>query len=86
MNTLVQSQVFFFISSVGFIILSILIAVFLYYLINAVKIFHRIMGKLEKDIENIGDTTTEILEDLRDSSLFRFFIKNSKRKRKAREE
>lgn len=81
-----QSQVFFFISSVGFVILSILVAVLMYYLIRAAKTFERIMAKLERDIENIGDATAEMLDDLRESSLFRFFVKRVKKKKKAKDE
>jgi hypothetical protein len=40
------------------------------------------LGKVEKDVDDIGDTTKEMLEDLRDSTLFSFFLKKKKRKQK----
>jgi hypothetical protein len=82
MDTLLQSQVFFFISSIGFVLLWILAAVFLYYLIRATKAFSRIMDKIEKDISNIGDTTREMLEDVRDNIIFKFLFGKKRKSRK----
>jgi len=82
MNTLINSQVFFFISSVGFVTLWILVAIFLYHLIKVTKIFSRIMDKAEKDINEIGDTTKEMLEDLRDNRFFSFILGKKKKHHK----
>jgi uncharacterized protein YoxC len=84
MSALMQSQIFFFISSVGFVVLWIATAVALFYLIRAIKTFSRIINKLEKDIENIGDTTEELLGDIRDSSIFQFFFRGKKKRSKAK--
>lgn len=80
MDTLLQTQVFFFISSVGFVFLWVLLAIFLYYLIRVTRTFSRIISKVEKDVESVGDTTKEILEDVRDSTLFNFLLGKKKRK------
>jgi uncharacterized protein YoxC len=81
MDTLLQSQVFFFISSVGFVFLWILVAIFLYYLIRATSAFSRIMEKVEKDIGAMGDTTKEMLDDLRDNIIFKFLFGKKKKSR-----
>lgn len=78
MNQLLQSQIFFFISSIGFIILGILAAILLFYLIRATNTFSRLVEKVEKDIDKIGDTTKEMVEDMKDSMLFRFLFKKKK--------
>jgi hypothetical protein len=83
MDTFIQSQVFFFISSVGFVMLWILGAIFLYYLICVTKTFHGILKKVEKDIDHIGDTTKEMLEEVRDSAVFSFIFKKKRNKTKA---
>lgn len=83
MDAIAQSQVFFFISSVGFVVLWILTAVFLVYLIRATNTFSKIMSKVEKDIDNIGDTTKEMLEDVRDSVIFNFLFRRKKKRRKS---
>jgi uncharacterized protein YoxC len=75
-----QSQVFFFISSIGFIILGILSAIILAYIWHALYLFSKILKKMEKDINSMGDITKEMLEDIRDSSVFQFLFKGKKRK------
>lgn len=82
MNGILESQVFFFISSVGFIMLWILAVIFLVYLNRAMKTLSRIIDKAEKDIDSIGDTTQELLDDVRESAVFGFLFKK-KRKRKS---
>jgi amino acid permease len=82
MDTLLQSQVFFFISSVGFVLLWVLTATFLFYLIRATRAFSRIMEKIENNINNIGDMTKEMLGDLRDNAIFRFLFGKKKKSRK----
>ena len=79
MNTLLQSQIFFFISSVGFVVLWIFVAIFLFYLIRTTKTLSKIMNKVEKDIESVGDTTKEILEEIKDSTIFNFLFKKKKK-------
>jgi len=80
MDTLLQSQIFFFISSIGFIILWVVVAICLIYLIRATAIFSRIMEKIEKDIDNIGDTTAEVLDDMRESAIFQFLFRRKKKR------
>lgn len=75
-------KVFFLISSVGFVILSILLAIFLFHLIRGMNTFNRIMEKMEKDIDKIGDTTKDIIEDVRDSVIFNFLFRKKKKRSK----
>jgi len=79
MDTLLKADVFFFISSVGFLMLWILTIIFLFYLIRATNTFSRIMDKVEKDIDNIGDTTREMLEDVRESVIYNFLFRKKKK-------
>jgi uncharacterized protein YoxC len=82
MNTLLQTQVFFFISSIGFVTLWILVAIFLIYLIRVTKTLSKIVNKVEKDIDKIGDTTKEMVEDMRDSVIFNFLFRKKRKHRK----
>jgi len=77
-----QSQVFFFISSVGFIILGILTAIVLVYILGAVSTVSRILKKAEKDIDFVGDITKRIVDDIRGSYVFQFLFKSKKGVRK----
>lgn len=81
MTDIIQSQIFFFISSVGFIVLGILAVIVLIYILRALNSFSNILKKAEKDINSVGDTTKEMLEEIQDSNVFQFLFKR-KRKRK----
>ena len=85
MNALLQSQIFFFISSIGFVTLWILVAILLFYLIRVSRTLSRIINKAEDDINKIGDTTKEILAEIKENNLFKFlaqFFKKKKRSKK----
>ncbi len=79
-----NSEVFFIISSVGFVTLWILIAIVLAYILRAVHTFSRIITRVERDINTIGDTTKELLEDMQTSSVYKFLF--GRRKQKAKKE
>jgi uncharacterized protein YoxC len=82
MTTIMQSQIFFFISSVGFIILGILVGVVLIYLLRAINLFSKTLEKLEKNIDSVGDITKEMLEEIEDSNVFRFLFKKKRKHKK----
>lgn len=75
-------QIFFFISSVGFVVLAVLISLVLIYFISILHSFSRILKVVEKDISSIGDTTKDMLEDVRDSTVFRLLFGKKKKKTK----
>jgi hypothetical protein len=82
MNIITQSDVFFFISSVGFVSLWVLLAIFLIYLIKISRKFSRIIDKVEQDIGDISDTTKDMFLDIRESAFFNFLFGAKKRGRK----
>ncbi|MCR4325603.1 MAG: hypothetical protein NUV59_02240 [Patescibacteria group bacterium] len=79
MTAVLQSQVFFFISSVGFVILGVLAVLISIAILRALNSFSSILKRAEKDIDSVGDTSREILEDIRDSSVFRLFFQKRRR-------
>ncbi len=81
-----QSQIFFFISSVGFVVLGVLAGILLFYLIRASRTFARIIDQAEKDINTIGDMTKEMLSEIKENSLFQFLAKFFKKKRKSKKD
>ncbi len=80
MNTLPYSEIFFFISSIGFMVTGVLVMIFLYYFISAMDSFSRIMKKIEKGVDTVGDTTKELLEDVRESTIWRMFFGKKRKK------
>lgn len=82
MDPLMQIQVFFFISSVGFITLWIFLAFILFYLLRITYSFSKIMDKIEDSIDTIGDTTKELLDEFKDSILIKLLNLFLKKKKK----
>lgn len=82
MNTLVPSELFFFISSVGFVMLWILIAILLIYLIRIMHVFSRIIGRIEKDTKQVGEITKDMLSDIQDNTVYKFIFGKKKKGRK----
>ena len=82
MTDILQSQIFFFISSVGFVILFLLLAILFAYAIRTFYTVDRILRRLEKNVGVIGDGAEEMLEDVRESTVYRLLLGGrSKRKR-----
>lgn len=79
MDIFQQSQTFFLISSIGFAIIGILVIILLFYLIGSIVIFYKIVKKLEKNIDKIGDTAKSLLEDVRYSTVLNFLFKKKKK-------
>jgi len=82
MDNFSQMQTFFFISSVGFAIVAILVAVVLFYLIRSLKTFDRILSKMEDGVDNLGDTAKDMIDDVRDSIVYSFLFGRKRRRRK----
>jgi hypothetical protein len=85
MNSTSASEIFFIISSVGFVILWILAAIILFYIVRGIHAFSRILDKIEGNIDKIGDTTKEAIEDMRDSAVFNFIFRKRRKRIKKRE-
>ncbi len=81
MDSFSQMQIFFLISSVGFVIVFIFVSIFLFYLITTIYSLRRIIFKIEKGIDRIGDTTKDLLEDMRDNIIFKFIFGRKKRRK-----
>lgn len=79
METLQNANTFFLISSIGFVVLFVLLVTLGVYLIRVVATVARITEKVEKDIDTIGDTAREFVLDLQHSSLFSLLFRKRKK-------
>jgi hypothetical protein len=79
METVAASDVFFMISSVGFIVLFIVLAILLYYLIKAVRAFRELTEKIERNIDSVGYAGRELIDEMRHSAAFRLLFRPGRR-------
>jgi hypothetical protein len=85
MNSIPHADIFFFVATIGFIVIFALFAVALMYLISLFKSILKITKIIEKDIETIGDTTKEFIMQLWDNPIFSWLFASKKKKRKSLE-
>ena len=79
MNSIAHADTFFLISSIGFIVIFILIVIALIYLIVIFKSINRISRKIEKDIDSIGDTAKDFVMQLWESRIFSWIFGKTKK-------
>jgi uncharacterized membrane protein len=80
MNTLLHADIFFFIATIGFVVIFILVMIALIYLILLFKTIHRISLKIEKDIDTIGDTAKNFIMQLWESTIFSWLFGKKRKK------
>jgi len=79
MNNVIHADIFFFISSIGFVVCFILFIIIAVYLIAIFRNVAAITKKVERDVETIGDTAKELVLDLQNSSLFSLLFRKRKK-------
>jgi hypothetical protein len=84
MESLVQADIFFFITSIAVIICTIVFIVTGYYVIKTMKNISRISESLKNTVESAESELADISNHVRDSALFTFiFGKRKKSKKKS---
>ena len=82
METLPHANTFFLISSIGFVIVFILIAIALIYLISVFKRVNGLAKHVEENAESISEDAREFILDIRNSPVLKFLF-GRKRARKS---
>ena len=80
MNEIMKSEWFFFISSIGFIVIGLLLSIIMIYVIRALHAFTSLLEKMETEVQNLGTTAQELLEDFQDSFIYRMIFKPRRRR------
>jgi uncharacterized protein YoxC len=81
METILKSEIFFFIASVSVCILTVVFLIALVYLIKILKDIEKMTKKLKKTISNAEESLSEIGERVTDSPLFNFVFGKKKNKK-----
>ncbi|MCR4334151.1 MAG: hypothetical protein NUV47_00230 [Patescibacteria group bacterium] len=81
MESLIKLDIFFFISSVATVILTILVSIILFYFIKAGKNLYLLSEELKNDFKGSEAFVVELKERLEDNIVFRLFFPPSRKKR-----
>ena len=79
METLLKADIFFFISTLGTVVTTAMIAVLLFYLIKAGKGLNNLLEMLQNNLGAGEEYLTDLRERLEDNVIFRFFFPPLKR-------
>jgi len=82
MDTLVKADIFFFISSIATVILTILLAVLLYYLIKAARNLHKLSEVLKEGYKDSEDFVLDLKDRLENNLIFKLFFPLSRSRRR----
>jgi uncharacterized membrane-anchored protein YhcB (DUF1043 family) len=65
MDTIIQSDIFFFISSIGFVIVIIMAVVIGILLIKTIRDIKKVINKIDNEVENIIDDVEEFRSEVK---------------------
>ncbi len=78
METLIKTDIFFFVTTISVIILTIFLIICFYYFARILKNFKDISVLLKKGVNNASKNIDDIGKQVSDSSLFRFIFGKKK--------
>lgn len=85
METLIKADIFFFISSIASVVLTILLSIVLFYFIKAGKNLYQISEKLQDHFKESEEFVLDLKERLEDNMIFRLFFPSARGRKRARE-
>lgn len=80
MTSFAHADIFFFISSIGFVVFIIGGVILLVFCIRAVSSVNSILEKIDSNVDSIGDATKDLIDDLRHNVIFRMLFGPKKKK------
>lgn len=81
MESILKSEIFFFISSISVILITIIFVIVGFYLIKIMRNFSHISERLKETVDGAASSLEEVGDNIKESSIFRFFF-GKKRKNK----
>lgn len=79
MNSLIHADIFFFIVSIGFSIVFVLLIIGIVYIVGILKSIRTITRKIEGDVESINAEAKELFRDIQSSVVYRMIFGKPRR-------
>ncbi len=80
METLAKSDIFFFITSVAVVLVTLGILIAIFYILRAVESFRKIAERAEGKVEGIEEDLKEMLLRIKESTVFHLLFRKKRRK------
>jgi len=81
MESILKSDIFFFIASLATVIMTIVLAIAGFYLIGILRNFHAISSVFKKAVDNADESLEEIAKSIKNSLLFQFIFGKKQQKK-----
>jgi uncharacterized protein YoxC len=82
MDSILKSEIFFFISSISVILMTVVFIVAGFYLIKIMRNFSHISETLKKTVDGAASSLEEVGDNIKESLLFKFFFGKNKKNKK----
>ncbi len=82
MESIYKSEIFFFISSISVVLITVVFIIFSFYLIKIMRNFSHMSEKLKETVDGATSSLEEVGDKIKESSIFNFFFGVKKRNRK----
>jgi uncharacterized protein YoxC len=82
MEPILKSEVFFFISSISVILITVIFIIFGFYLIKIMKNFAEISESIKNTVNGATSSIEEVGNNIKESAIFRFFFGKKRNKSK----
>lgn len=81
MDTLLQANIFFFITSLAVIVVAFFVTLLLIRLRRLFKSLNQLVDKLNNTADFVSDEAKDLISDIKESAAFRFIFPKKKRKK-----
>ncbi len=82
MESVLKSEVFFFISSISVILITVVFLIISFYLIKMMRNFSHISERLKETVDGATSSLEEVGENIKESPVFTFFFGKKKKTKK----
>jgi len=82
MESILKSEIFFFISSISVILITVIFIIFGFYLIKIMKNFSEISKSIKNTVDGATSSLEEVGDNIKESPIFRFFFGKKRSKSK----
>jgi len=82
MDTLIKADIFFFITTIAVVFVSIFFIIALYYMATAFRRMRMLFDKVEENIDTANVHVKEIIDQIKESFLFNILFGKKARKKK----
>lgn len=82
MGTILKSEIFFFISSISVVLITVIFVIVGFYLIKIMRNFSHISETLKRTVDGAASSLEEVGDNIKESTIFKFFFGKKKKDNK----